>query len=63
MTDDPSLATPPPTGPRSDPFREGVAAARARRLRSLGIALALVAFVAAVFAVSIIKLAAASHAP
>jgi hypothetical protein len=40
-----------------DPFGEGTAAARARRLRSLGIALALVAFVAVVFVVSMIKLA------
>ncbi|WP_158916750.1 hypothetical protein [Caulobacter sp. S45] len=60
---DPTLDVPPPTGPRQDPFREGAAAARARRMRSLGIALALVAFVVVVFIVSIIKLAAASHVP
>ena len=47
---------------RLDPFREGPAASRARRMRSLGIALALAAFVAIVFVVSIIKLAGASHA-
>ena len=40
-----------------DPFGEGPAAARARRLRSLGIALALVAFIAIVFVVSMIKIA------
>ena len=43
--------------PSKDPFGEGQAAAKARRMRSLGIALALVAFVAVVFVVSIIKLA------
>ena len=60
--DDPSLNLPPPDGPRSDPFHEGLPAARARRMRSLMIALALVAFVAIVFVVSIIKLAGASRA-
>ena len=44
-----------------DPFREGAAAARARRLRSLGIALALVAFVALIFLVSVTRLAANAH--
>lgn len=43
--------------PPKDPFGEGPAAARARRLRSLGIALALLAFIAVVFVVSIIKMA------
>jgi hypothetical protein len=55
--DDPSLDIPPPSGPRGDPFREGPVAARARRTRSLMIALALIAFVVIVFVVSIIKLA------
>ena len=40
-----------------DPFGEGRAAARARRLRSLGIALALLAFIGIVFVVTLIKLA------
>ena len=40
-----------------DPFGEGVAAARARRLRNIGIALALIAFAAVVFVVSMIKMA------
>jgi hypothetical protein len=48
----------PTTLPSSkDPFGEGPAAARARRLRSLWIALALIGFVAVVFVVSMIKLA------
>jgi hypothetical protein len=59
----PAVDVPPPTGPRNDPFREGLAAARARRARSLGIALALIAFVVVVFIVSMIKIAAASHTP
>ena len=46
-----------PSGSSKDPFGEGPAAARARRLRSLGIALALVAFVGLVFVVSVIKMA------
>ena len=41
-----------------DPFGEGPAAARARRLRSIGIALALLAFVAIVFVAGMIKMAA-----
>lgn len=45
----------------SDPFREGQAAARARRMRSLGIAVALVAFVALIFAVTLVKLNANLH--
>ena len=40
-----------------DPFGEGPAGARARRMRSLGIALALIAFIAIVFVVTLIKLA------
>ena len=40
-----------------DPFGEGPAAARARRRRSLGIALALIGFIAIVFVVTLIKLA------
>ncbi len=47
----------PLASPSKDPFGEGPAAAKARRMRSLGIALALIAFVAVVFVVSIIKLA------
>ena len=53
----PTVLSPNP----KDPFGEGVAAARARRLRSLGIALALLAFVAVVFVVSIIKLTGGGH--
>jgi hypothetical protein len=49
----PITMSPPP----KDPFGEGPAAARARRLRNLGIALALVAFVVVVFIVSMIKMA------
>ncbi len=40
-----------------DPFHEGRAAARARRMRSFGIAIALLAFVVVVFIVSMIKIA------
>jgi hypothetical protein len=40
----------------SDPFAEGAAAAKARRRRSLAIALLLAAFVAVVFAVTVVKL-------
>ncbi len=47
----------------NDPFHEGERAARARKLRSLVIALALIAFVILIFAVTIIKLAGnAAHA-
>jgi cytochrome c biogenesis factor len=42
----------------SDPFHEGQAAAKARRMRSWMIALALIAFVLIVFAVTIIKVGA-----
>ena len=44
-----------------DPFGEGLAAARARRLRSIGIAVALLAFVALIFVVSIARLTANAH--
>jgi len=47
---------------QDDPFAEGVAAAKARRMRSVMIAVALVAFVLIVFAVTMLKLAAnAAH--
>ncbi len=42
----------------SDPFHEGEAAAKARRMRSLFIAGALLVFVGLVFVVTIAKLAA-----
>jgi hypothetical protein len=42
----------------SDPFHEGKAAAKARRMRSLMIALALIVFVVLVFAVTIAKMGA-----
>ena len=52
------MSTPSPR----DPFGEGAAAAKARRIRSFVIALALVAFVAIIFAVTMLKLAAnATH--
>jgi hypothetical protein len=51
-----------PDARRRDPFGEGPEAARARKLRSLMIALALVGFVILVFAVTLIKLGAnATH--
>ncbi len=59
--DDPSLDIPPPRGVPGDPFGEGPVAAKARRQRSLFIALALVAFVALVFVNSMLKLAAHAH--
>jgi hypothetical protein len=46
------------TPTRQNPFGESEAAARARRQRSIAIALGLVAFVALVFVVSILKLSA-----
>jgi len=53
-----SLTDPDP----DDPFAEGLAAAKARRLRSAMIAVALVAFVIVVFAVTLLKLTAnAAH--
>ncbi len=58
---DPSLDLPPPKGSPSDPFGEGPVAAKARRNRSLMIALALLAFVALVFINSIVKLAGNVH--
>ncbi len=54
--DRPPRDRPPPGDLRADPFREGPAAARARRGRSLAIALALAAFVALVFVNTIIRL-------
>jgi hypothetical protein len=45
----------------SDPFHEGQAAAKARRTRSLVIALGLIAFVLIVFAVTIAKMGANIH--
>jgi hypothetical protein len=59
--DDPSLDTPPPKGGPDDPFGEGPVAAKARRQRSLFIALALGAFVVLVFVNSLLKLAAHAH--
>ncbi len=45
-----------------DPFAEGAAAAKARRMRSAMIAVGLVAFVIIIFAVTMLKLAAnAAH--
>jgi hypothetical protein len=41
---------------RKDPFGEGVAAARARRMRSWAIAVLLVFFVGLVFAISVLRL-------
>ncbi len=40
----------------SDPFHEGQAAAKARRMRSIMIALGLIVFVLIVFAVTIAKM-------
>ncbi len=45
----------------SDPFHEGQAAAKARRMRSWMIALGLIAFVLIVFAVTIAKMGANLH--
>jgi flagellar basal body-associated protein FliL len=46
-----------------DPYGEGAVAAKARRMRSIMIAVALVAFVIVVFAVTMLKLSAnALHA-
>jgi hypothetical protein len=44
-----------------DPFREGAEAARARKMRSIAIALALVGFVVLVFVTTMIRLV--PHAP
>lgn len=43
---------------RRDPFNEGEAAAKARRQRSLMIALGLIAFILLIFVVTLIKLGA-----
>ena len=45
----------------ADPFGEGAPAAKARRMRSLGIAVALVLFCALIFAVSVLRLTANMH--
>ncbi len=45
----------------ADPFHEGAEAARARRLRSLALAVGLIAFVVLIFAVTIIRLTANAH--
>ncbi len=63
---DPGLDVPPrdvpsPKAAPGDPFGEGPVAAKARRQRSLFIALALAAFVALVFVNSMLKLAAHAH--
>lgn len=54
--DDPSLNSSKSAGSPRDPFGEGPVVARARRMRSLGIALALIGFVVVVFIVSLIKM-------
>jgi len=59
--DDPSQGAPAPKAGPDDPFGEGPVAAKARRQRSLFIALALIAFVALVFVNSMLKLAAHAH--
>jgi hypothetical protein len=41
-----------------DPFNEGEAAARARKLRSFAIAVGLVAFVVLIFVVTLVKIGA-----
>ena len=43
------------------PFGEGVAAARTRKLRSWGLALALVAFCGLIFLVTVLKISANAH--
>ncbi len=45
---------------RADPFAEGAEAARARKLRSVALAVGLVAFVVLIFAVTVIRLGAAA---
>jgi hypothetical protein len=47
--------------PRKDPYREGEAAASARRLRSLAIAGSLALLVVLVFVVSVLKMAGNMH--
>ena len=44
-----------------DPFREGQAAAKARRLRSLAIGAGLVALVVLIFVISMVRLSANVH--
>ena len=44
-----------------DPFGEGAAAARSRKLRSWGLALALVAFCGLIFVVTVLKISANAH--
>lgn len=46
---------------QQDPFHEGLAAAKARRTRSLAIALGLIFFVLLIFAVSILRLSQNAH--
>jgi len=55
MSDSPLKQTP------ADPFAEGAEAARARKMRSLAIAGALLVFVGLVFAISILRLS--GHGP
>lgn len=47
----------------SDPYNEGVPAARARRIRNLAIGGALVAFVVLIFVITIIRLGAHALTP
>ncbi len=47
--------------PLHDPFGEGDAAARTRKLRSWGIALALIAFCGLIFLVTLLKITANAH--
>ena len=44
-----------------DPFNEGPVAARARKRRSIAIALGLLAFMVLVFFVTVLKMSGASH--
>jgi hypothetical protein len=48
----------PPAGPTSpkDPFGEGPKGANARRMRSIAMAVAMLAFVALIFAVSVLRM-------
>ncbi len=64
MSHDPDFQLSPPEVPptRQDPFGEGEAAARARKLRSIGIAVALLVFAGLVFAVSVLRLSGQSAA-
>ena len=49
------------SGRLKDPFGEGAAAARARRWRSLVIAVGLVALIGLIFVISVVRLS--SHVP